>query len=60
MKNKDNVTRQLEQLDNALTNIASYITTGMSNNEVKNYIYEIKEKIRDIQTLINTESDSWN
>ena len=60
MRNKANVTRQLEQLDNALTNIASYLNTGMPINQVKDYIYQIKEKLQDIQTLVNTESDSWN
>lgn len=60
MRNKDLISKKIEQFDNALTNLASQVTTGTDPRLVKDYIYQLKEKLQDMQTLINTESDSWN
>jgi hypothetical protein len=60
MKHKDLMTVKLEQLDNALTMLNSLISTNKPSYEVKDYVGEIKERVADLQTLINNESDSWN
>jgi len=60
MRNKELVSKKVEQVDNALTNLGSHISTGTSSRELKEFIVMIKEKLMDIQTLLNTESDSWN
>jgi hypothetical protein len=60
MRNKDLITKKIEQLDNALSNIASQISTGNDPRAAKESILQVKEKLQDMQTLINTESDSWN
>lgn len=60
MRNKELVSRKIEQVDNALSNIASQISTGNDPRVIKETIVQVKEKLQDIQTLINTESDSWN
>lgn len=60
MKNKQLVTKHIEQVDNALTFLASHISGGSSPRELKDIIDKIKEKLQDIQTLLNTERDSWN
>lgn len=60
MRNKDLISKKIEQVDNALSNIASQISTGNDPREVKESILQVKEKLQDMQTLINTESDSWN
>ena len=60
MRNKDLISKKIEQLDNALSNIASQISTGNDPRVVKESILQVKEKLQDMQTLINTASDSWN
>jgi len=60
MRNKDLISKKIEQVDNALSNIASQISTGNDPRAVKESILQVKEKLQDMQTLINTESDSWN
>ncbi len=54
MRYKDLVTRKLEQLDNSLHQLNHLINLG-KQTEAKQFIDVLKEKIEDIQTLINTE-----
>ena len=60
MKNKNLITTKIEKIDNALSNLASFTTSGTPTHQLKDYIFEIKEKLQDIQTLINTEAEGWN
>lgn len=60
MRNKDLISKKIEQLDNALSNIASQISSGLDPRVIKDNLMQMKEKLQDMQTLINTESDSWN
>jgi hypothetical protein len=60
MKNKNLITTKIEKIDNALSNLASFAASGTPPNQIKDYIFEIKEKLQDIQTLINTEAEGWN
>ena len=54
MRYKDLVTRKLEQLDNALHQLNHLININ-DQMRAKQFIEELKEKIEDIQTLINSE-----
>lgn len=60
MKNKNLITTKIEKIDNALSNLVSFVASGTSVHQIKDYIFEIKEKLQDIQTLINTEAEGWN
>lgn len=60
MRNKQVVTSKLENLVNRLTSLDSSISIGKPVRELKLEIEAIKEKIADIQTLVNNEGDSWN
>ena len=60
MKNKNLITNKIEKIDNALSNLASFISSGTPVHQLKDHIFEIKEKLQDIQTLINTEAEGWN
>ena len=60
MRHKDVITSKIEQVHNSLTNLDSQLSRGTSLNEAKEAIDALKEQLADIQTLINTQSDSWN
>lgn len=60
MKHRQRTTHLLEQVDNSLTSLDSFISNGRPARELKEVIEKIKEKLSDIQTLLNNESDSWS
>lgn len=55
MRYKELVTRKLEQLDNSLHQLNQLINVNDQNGS-KQFIEVLKEKISDIQTLINSEN----
>jgi hypothetical protein len=60
MRNKQVVTSKLETVVNRLTSLDSSMSIGKPIRDLKLEIEDIKEKLADIQTLVNNESDSWN
>lgn len=60
MKHRQRTTHLLEQVDNNLTSLDSFISNGRPARELKEVIEKIKERLADIQTLLNNESDSWS
>lgn len=60
MRHKELITRRLESLDNELTGLASLLNYAKTLSEVKDKIWDIKDKLKEVQTLINTEGDQWN
>jgi hypothetical protein len=60
MKHKHLITTKLDQINNNLTSLDSLLSSGRSPRELKEYIEKMKEKLADVQTLINNESESWN
>ena len=54
MRYKDLVTRKLEHLDSSLHQL-NYLININDQIKAKQFIEELKEKIEDIQTLINSE-----
>jgi hypothetical protein len=62
MRNKSNVQRQLEKVDNQLNQLSSVLRQGGENVV---YLYneklkEIKDTLSDIHTLLNGESEEFN
>lgn len=60
MKHKPLISSKLDQINNDLTVLDSFISTNRPPQELKIYIEKVKEKLADVQTLINNESESWN
>ena len=60
MRNKELISKKIEQLANSLSTLSAYISTGVSVEHLKSHIETMQDKLSDMQTLINTESDSWN
>ena len=54
MRYKDEVTRKLEQLDNYLHQL-DHLMNVNDRTGAKQFVVMLKEKIEDIQTLINSE-----
>jgi len=63
MRYKTLVTSKLDNLLNTLNTLQHKVYQGSSAHEVEQWFNTIKEKIEDIQTLINTENEqgqgSW-
>jgi len=55
MRYKQLIQDKLEQLDNTFHQLNSLISRGQLQ-EAKNFIEEMRDKIADIQTLLNTEN----
>lgn len=60
MRNKELVSKKIEQVSNALTSLGSTLHRGVPIEDLKNQIERIQERLQEMQTLINTESESWN
>lgn len=58
MRYKELITRKLESLDNSINGINSLLSQSATREQYDTWFALIKEKIQDIQTLINSESDS--
>ena len=55
MRYKSLVTRKLEELDNIILGLKSLFSSNASRVQIENQFLKSKEKIEDIQTLINVE-----
>ena len=60
MRNKSTVTTKLDKLSLLLLNLDRSLAQGTSLYEAREKIAAIKDEIEALQTLINSESDSWN
>lgn len=59
MRYKELVSRKLEQLQNALNVQSSLISQLRPPQELKENLDKIKEKIQEIQVLVNTEHSDF-
>lgn len=57
MRYKQPVTTKLENLNNSLNTLKYKVFQGTSAEDVNQWFDLIKEKIEEIQTLVNTESE---
>lgn len=57
MRYKTLVSRKLEELDNIILGLKSLLSGNPSRDQVDNQFTKSKDKIEEIQTLINTEEE---
>jgi len=55
MRYKTLVSRKLEELGNNLLGLKSILSSNTSKEQVENQFEKIKDKIEEIQTLVNVE-----
>lgn len=58
MKYKVLVSTKLEALENSVNRLNSLISQNLTREQFQQVIATLKEKIQDIQTLINSEQES--
>lgn len=56
MRYKNLVSQKLEQLENALIGLNSLAAQGASRQQLENWLDQTKEKIEEIQALLNLEN----
>lgn len=60
MKHKELAINKIDQIANGLTALDSMISNGRTVYEIREMVDKIKEKLSDVITILNNESDSWN
>jgi hypothetical protein len=60
MRHKQLLLVKIEKLDNELTGLISLLSYSKDIREVKNKIFDLKENLTDIKSLINTEGEGWS
>lgn len=59
MRYKTLVTTKLEALDNSVSRLNSLISQNLTREQFQEVIMTLKEKIAEIQTLINAEQEEF-
>lgn len=59
MRYKSLVTTKLEALDNSISRLNSLLSQNLTREQFQEVLGVIKEKIQEIQTLINSEQESF-
>lgn len=59
MRYKSLVTTKLEALDNSINRLNSLLSQNLTREQFQEVLGVIKEKIQEIQTLINSEQESF-
>ncbi len=57
MRYKSIVSRKLEELDNIILGLKSLLSGNPSRDQIENQFTKSKDKLEEIQTLINTEEE---
>lgn len=60
MRNKELITKKIEQLANLVTTLEGNISRGATVEQFRESLEKVRIRLEEMQTLINTESDSWN
>lgn len=58
MRNKELITKKLDQIHNAVMALESNLSRGLTVEQLRDFAERAKEKLEEIQTFINTEFDS--
>lgn len=58
MRYKTLVTKKLEALDNNINSLSSLVSQNFTRDQFIRILDNIKEKIEEIQTLVNSEHES--
>lgn len=59
MRYKQLVTTKLESLENAINRLNSLLSQNLTRDQFQEVLASLKEKIQEIQTLINSEQESF-
>jgi peptidoglycan hydrolase CwlO-like protein len=59
MRYKTLVTTKLEALDNSISRLNSLVSQNFTRDQFQEVLANLKEKIQEIQTLINSEQESF-
>jgi len=60
MRQKDLVTRKLQELKNFSIGLQSLLSTARSREELEQQLEKINAKIHEIEVLVNRENQDWN
>lgn len=58
MRYKSLVTSKLEALDNSISRLNSLVSQNFTRDQFQEVITALREKIQEIQTLVNSEQES--
>jgi hypothetical protein len=59
MRYKTLVTNKLEALDNSISRLNSLVSQNFTRDQFQEVLANLKEKIQEIQTLVNSEQESY-
>lgn len=59
MRYKNLVTAKLEALDNSISRLNSLVSQNFTRDQFQEVLSALKEKIQEIQTLVNSEQESF-
>lgn len=59
MRYKSLVTSKLEALDNSISRLNSLVSQNFTRDQFQEVVTVLREKIQEIQTLINSEQESF-
>lgn len=59
MRYKSLVTNKLEALDNSINRLNSLVSQNFTRDQFQEVLATLKEKIQEIQTLVNSEQESF-
>lgn len=60
MKNKQLISTKIEKVSQLLTNLEQSLTRGTDIHQIRQQFEKLRDTLEEMQTLVNTESDSWN
>lgn len=60
MRQKELVTKKLQELKNFSIGLQSLLSTARSREELEQQLERINAKIQEIEVLINRENQDWN
>lgn len=59
MRYKNLVSNKLEALDNSITRLNSLLSQNLTRDQFQEVVTTLREKIQEIQTLVNTEQEEF-
>lgn len=60
MRQKELVTRKIEELKNLINGQKALVSTARSQQELHAHLERIETKIQEIEVLVNRENQDWN
>jgi predicted RNA-binding protein with EMAP domain len=60
MRYKEKATEKINALGSTLQKLQFQVNRGMTQDEVLETVETLKERLNDLQDLINVEDDEWN